>query len=63
MSGFGSCRSKLVAMGHGVDSEYASPAQKWRYGKNNLDQCSVSGGGKSDGKVRGFNGEAACVRS
>ena len=39
-------------MGPDVDSEYASPVKEWRYGKANLDQCSVSGGGKIDGKVR-----------
>ena len=46
-------------MGRGVDSEYASSAKKRRYGKTNLDQCSVSGGGKSDGQLRVFKGEAA----
>ena len=46
-------------MGCGVYSEYESTANEQRYSKTNQDQCSVSGGGKSDGKVRVFKQEAA----
>ena len=46
-------------MGRGVDSEYVRPANKRRYGKNNLEQCSGTVAGKSDGKVRVLKGGAA----
>ena len=57
VSGFKSTRSKPVSVECGVDSEYASPAKLRRYGKTNLVQCSISGSGKSVGKVRLFSGK------
>ena len=59
VSGFESSRSKLISVGRGVDSDYANPAKKQRYGKTNLDHCSGTGGGKGDGKVRVLKGGAA----